>query len=125
MSWRGLCGSPRQDIPLPQVGNARDRVWEISAWPAPRATRRLVKSPQCPRVNGWKFTGLRRSDARSKLGWSGSQPVILFYAGIGVHKRRKNLPLAEATMIELRQSHPLAKLDTFSSIPQADVALKM
>src|SRR5215475_6282830 len=44
------------------VGNELDLVWEISPWPGPRATRRLVKSPQCARVKGWKFTRLRRSD---------------------------------------------------------------
>jgi glycosyltransferase involved in cell wall biosynthesis len=71
------------------------------------------------------FAPLNRADARSKLGWSQSQPVVLFYEGVGVHKRRKNLPLAEASMIQLRKSHPLAKLDTFCSIPQADVALRM
>ena len=70
------------------------------------------------------FAPLSRTDARAKLGWNESQPVVLFNAD-SVHLHRKNLPLAQATMTELRQSHPLAKLETLSSIPQADVALKM
>jgi glycosyltransferase involved in cell wall biosynthesis len=94
----------------------------LSALPAPlRSRAEIIPNGVDEKV----FAPLSRADARSKLGWSESQPVVLFYAGIGVHKRSKNLPLAEATMLELRQSHPLAKLDTFSSIPQADVALKM
>ncbi len=75
------------------------------------------------------FAPLRRTDARFKLGWSESQPIVLFNVGTNVHnlvvRARKNLPLAQATMVELRQSHPLARLETLSSIPQADVALKM
>jgi len=71
------------------------------------------------------FAPLSQDEARSKLGWSESQSVVLFYAGRSDHKRRKNFPLAEATMIKLRQRHPLARLEILSSAPQADVALKM
>jgi hypothetical protein len=40
------------------VGNELDLVWEISARPAPRAARHLVKSPQCVRVNVCKSNRL-------------------------------------------------------------------
>jgi len=94
----------------------------LSALPAPlRSRAEIIPNGVDDKV----FVPLGRADARSKLGWSESQPVVLFNAGSSVHKRRKNLPLAQAMMTELRQSHPLAKLETLSSTPQADVALKM
>jgi teichuronic acid biosynthesis glycosyltransferase TuaC len=71
------------------------------------------------------FAPLSRATARSKLGWSASQLVVLFNAGMRGHPRVKNLPLAQATITELRQSHPLAKLETLCYTPQVDVALKM
>lgn len=78
-------------------------------------------------VDSTVFAPLNRADARSKLGWNEFQPVVLFNAGVGVSSYRsvKNLPLAQATMAEVRKSHPLARLEILSCIPQADVALKM
>ena len=65
------------------------------------------------------FAPLNRADARSKLGWSDSHPVVLFNAGGPAHGGVKNLPLAQATMTALRQRHPLARLETLSSVRQA------
>ena len=53
-SWVSLAALARTSFTL--VGNEADRVREISACPAPRAARRLVKSPQCVRVNSWTST---------------------------------------------------------------------
>jgi teichuronic acid biosynthesis glycosyltransferase TuaC len=98
----------------------------LSALPAPlRSRAEIIPNGVDDKV----FAPLGRTDARSKLGWNESQPVVLFNTGVNVHNRVvrvvKNLPLAQATMTELRKSHRLAKLETLSSTPQADVALKM
>lgn len=98
----------------------------LSALPAPLRCRAEVIPNG---VDEKMFAPLSREDARSKLGWSESQPVVLFNTGINANNRApravKNLPLAQATMGELRKSHPLARLETLSLTPQADVALKM
>jgi teichuronic acid biosynthesis glycosyltransferase TuaC len=98
----------------------------LSALPTPLRSRAEIIPNG---VDEKLFAPLSRADARSKLGWSESQPIVLFNVGVNIHKlvvrARKNLPLAQATMTELRQSHPLAKLETLSSTPPADVALKM
>jgi glycosyl transferase family 1 len=99
----------------------------LTALPTPlRSSAEIIPNGVDDKV----FAPLTRADARSKLGWSESQPVVLFNAGVNVHNKDrtcavKNLPLAQAAMSELRQSHPLARLETLSSAPQADVALKM
>jgi glycosyltransferase involved in cell wall biosynthesis len=71
------------------------------------------------------FASLNRADARLKLGWNESHPIVLFNTGARNPRFVKNLPLAQATMIELQQSHPLARLETLYSAPQIEVALKM
>jgi len=94
----------------------------LSALPAPlRGRAEIIPNG----VDDEIFVPLSRVNARSKLGWSASQLIVLFNAGMRGHPRVKNLPLAQATMTELRKSHPLAKLETLSYTPQADVALKM
>ena len=98
----------------------------LSALPAPlRSRAEIIPNGVDDKV----FTPLGRTDARSKLGWTESQPIVLFNTGVNVHNRImrvvKNLPLAQATMTELRKSHPVAKLEMLSFTPQADVALKM
>jgi glycosyltransferase involved in cell wall biosynthesis len=94
----------------------------LSALPGPLRSRAEVIPNG---VDEKLFAPLNRADARSKLGWSESQLVVLFNAGGPAHGGVKNLPLAQATMTVLRQSHPLARLEGLSSIPQAEVALKM
>jgi teichuronic acid biosynthesis glycosyltransferase TuaC len=71
------------------------------------------------------FLPLDRSEARARLGWSQSQPVVLFNAGTSPHTRVKNPSLAHATMAMLHESHPEARLETLSSTPHAEVPLKM
>ncbi|WNM60276.1 glycosyltransferase family 4 protein [Candidatus Nitrospira neomarina] len=71
------------------------------------------------------FAPLNRLDARCKLGWCASQPIVLFNVGTRHNQRVKNLPLAQATMTELRQTYPTARLEVLSYAPQAEVALKM
>lgn len=71
------------------------------------------------------FAPLNRADARCDLGWSESQPIVLFNAGGNKPRRVKNLPLAERTMAKVRESYPTARLEILGSSPQADVALKM
>jgi glycosyltransferase involved in cell wall biosynthesis len=94
----------------------------LTALPAPlRGRAEIIPNG----VDEKMFAPVSRVNARSKLGWSASQPIVLFNAGMSAHRRVKNLPLAQATMTELRQRQPLARLEILSSAPQPDVALKM
>jgi len=133
-----LLGTPEPGLRWYLRSRASRAIGLIAAW---RAQAVLVKSrnllsalPTPLRVraeivpNGVDdnlFAPIRRADARSKLGWSKSQPVVLYNGGMSAHKRRKNLPLALAAMTKVRQSQPSAKLEVLSQSDQADVALKM
>jgi glycosyltransferase involved in cell wall biosynthesis len=66
-----------------------------------------------------------RAAARAALGWPDAAPVVLFYAGMGPHRKAKNLDLARATVDAVRGTDPEVRLHVFTGAPQATVAQMM
>jgi glycosyltransferase involved in cell wall biosynthesis len=66
-----------------------------------------------------------RAAARAALRWPDAAPVVLFYAGMGRHRRAKNLPLATATVDAVRRTDPDVRLHVVTGMPQATVAQMM
>jgi glycosyltransferase involved in cell wall biosynthesis len=64
-------------------------------------------------------------EARCRLDWSLGEKVILFNAGVGSGQVVKNKPLAEATLLLLRQHMPEVRLECISSLSREQVALYM
>ncbi len=85
-----------------------------------------VKAHNLPNgINTEIFTPTSRDEARSRLGWPAEGKVVLFNAGIGSGQVVKNRPLAEAALARLQANLPEARLETISTCPREDVAIRM
>lgn len=133
-----LLGTPEPGILWRLRSRTSRRIGLIAAW---RAQTIIVKSRNLftalpsslqgraeilPNgVDEKLFVPRSRAEARSKLGWSFSEPIVLFYEGMRGHKRRKNNALADLSMANLRETCPSARLVKLSCLLQEEVALNM
>jgi len=120
-----------------RITTASGRMVALSKMAAKRAEATIVKSAEMRRVihdvpdvevipNGVDleaFAPLPRAEARARLGWAESEPVLLF-AG-DPKEPRKNWRLAEETRTQLERRGLASRLVAVHGRPQPELALAM